>query len=245
MDNKKIGKLIASLRNKLGLTQQELGDKIGVGFRAVSKWERGLNLPDIGNMNELSKILGITLDELMAGELKERDETKPKKKLSPKIKITIAIITAIVIVLSTIFIYQNNKTYVYTITGNNKKEYYVEGQLSLKGKEITIKISELGFLDSELNSTLITNYEYEVEVNGQFIFGYGYNPTTNSIEKEDSIKNFNQNFKINYKGQTNFTNEELLENNITIIIKYLDIHYEEIIKNIELNLFLIEKNKNN
>ena len=48
MDNKKIGKLIATLRNKEGLTQQDLGDKIGVGFRAVSKWERGLNLPDIG-----------------------------------------------------------------------------------------------------------------------------------------------------------------------------------------------------
>ena len=69
MDNKKIGKLIADLRKKQGLTQQELGDKVGVGFRAVSKWERGITLPDITIINEVSRILGISSDELLAGEL--------------------------------------------------------------------------------------------------------------------------------------------------------------------------------
>ena len=47
MDNIKIGKLISELRNKSKLTQQELGDKIGVGFRAVSKWECGQSLPEL------------------------------------------------------------------------------------------------------------------------------------------------------------------------------------------------------
>ena len=47
MDNNKIGKTIASLRKSQNLTQQELGDKLFVTDKAVSKWERGISLPDI------------------------------------------------------------------------------------------------------------------------------------------------------------------------------------------------------
>ena len=47
MDNNKIGKFIASRRKEKGLTQQELGNNLFVTDKAVSKWERGLSLPDI------------------------------------------------------------------------------------------------------------------------------------------------------------------------------------------------------
>ena len=47
MDNNKIGKFIASIRKEKGLTQQELGKKLFVTDKAVSKWERGLSLPDV------------------------------------------------------------------------------------------------------------------------------------------------------------------------------------------------------
>ena len=47
MDNNKIGKFIASVRKEKNLTQQELGNKLFVTDKAVSKWERGLSLPDI------------------------------------------------------------------------------------------------------------------------------------------------------------------------------------------------------
>ena len=163
MDNKKIGKLIATLRNKEGLTQQDLGDKIGVGFRAVSKWERGINLPDIGNMTELSKIFGITLDELMAGELKTaEEETKVKKKISPKIKITISIITSIIIIFTSIFIYTTTKTYTYDMVCTNSDEYYIEGQVSFKGNEISMVINKLELMDSEFLSIVVQNYEYKI-----------------------------------------------------------------------------------
>ena len=89
MDNKKIGKLIADLRKKNGLTQQELGDKVGVGFRAVSKWERGITLPDISIINELSDILGISSNELLAGKVTKEIKTKPK--ISKKLKIILSI----------------------------------------------------------------------------------------------------------------------------------------------------------
>ena len=47
MENNKIGSFILELRKEKGLTQQELGDKLFVTDKAVSKWERGLSLPDV------------------------------------------------------------------------------------------------------------------------------------------------------------------------------------------------------
>ena len=68
MDVKKIGALIAQLRKEKGLTQRELGARLGVSDRAVSKWERGLNLPDAALFEPLARELGVTIPELLRGE---------------------------------------------------------------------------------------------------------------------------------------------------------------------------------
>ncbi len=68
MNQEKIGKFIAENRKGNHLTQEALAFKLGVSKNAVSKWERGLNLPDASIMSELCKILGITLNELFNGE---------------------------------------------------------------------------------------------------------------------------------------------------------------------------------
>lgn len=68
MNQDKIGKFIAECRKDKNLTQEQLAEKIGVSKNAVSKWERGLNLPDASLMPELCKILNITLNELFSGE---------------------------------------------------------------------------------------------------------------------------------------------------------------------------------
>lgn len=68
MDAKKIGTLIAASRRARGLTQQQLAEELGVTNRAVSKWETGQGLPDIALLPALAAALGITVDELLAGE---------------------------------------------------------------------------------------------------------------------------------------------------------------------------------
>ena len=68
MDLIKIGKFIATCRKEIGITQEVLAEKLYVTDRAVSKWERGLSLPDAGNMLDLCNILGITVNELLNGE---------------------------------------------------------------------------------------------------------------------------------------------------------------------------------
>ena len=152
MDNKKIGKLIADLRRKQGLTQEQLGEKVGVGFRSVSKWECGKTLPDIGIINDLSKILGISSDELLSGELKSKEDNNDKKKISPKIIITISILTLIIIFISTIYTYEKNKTYTYNLSSVEDTEYYIKGTATYNNDNISINISKIKFKDKEIDN---------------------------------------------------------------------------------------------
>ena len=63
----KTGRQIAVLRKELGLTQSELGDRLGVSYQAVSKWERGETLPDVGILLDLAGVLCTTVDSLLTG----------------------------------------------------------------------------------------------------------------------------------------------------------------------------------
>jgi len=78
MDLKKIGKFIADCRKKKNLTQDELAEKIYITNRAVSKWERGLSLPDADKMLDLCNILDINVNELLNGEKINMKDNKKK-----------------------------------------------------------------------------------------------------------------------------------------------------------------------
>ena len=68
MDRNKVGGAIAYLRKRAGYTQKDLADRIGVSDKAVSKWERGLSLPDIAYLRKLSILLDTDTDSLLAGD---------------------------------------------------------------------------------------------------------------------------------------------------------------------------------
>lgn len=69
MDQTKIGKFIADKRKEQGMTQAQLAEKLGITDRAVSKWETGKSLPDASIMLELCGLLGITVNDLLCGEV--------------------------------------------------------------------------------------------------------------------------------------------------------------------------------
>ena len=69
MNQEKIGKLIKKLRKNKGLTQQDLADLLNLSPKTISKWECGKGCPDISILNELSNILGISVTELLNGEV--------------------------------------------------------------------------------------------------------------------------------------------------------------------------------
>ena len=68
MDLIKIGKYIAFKRKEQGLTQKQLAEKLNMSDKSVSKWERGICLPDVSVYLELCKILDISINEFLAGE---------------------------------------------------------------------------------------------------------------------------------------------------------------------------------
>lgn len=67
MDVKQVGAQIARLRKEKGLTQNDLGDRLGVSFQAVSKWERGETLPDTAILLDLANVLGTSVDFILTG----------------------------------------------------------------------------------------------------------------------------------------------------------------------------------
>lgn len=69
----KVGNFIMNKRKELGMTQQQLADKLKVSFQAVSKWENGITYPNIEILYELAIALNVTVDEILVGSEKETE----------------------------------------------------------------------------------------------------------------------------------------------------------------------------
>ena len=118
MEQVKIGKFIADCRKRVNLTQMQLAEKLGITDRAVSKWETGKALPDSSIMLELCGLLGITVNDLLSGEVisvenyneemekKLLDMVKQKEQADKRLMATEVVIgmTATVILLALIFV---------------------------------------------------------------------------------------------------------------------------------------------
>ena len=68
MDQVKIGKFIAALRKEKGLTQEKLGEKLGVTNKTVSRWENGNYMPDVEMLSLLSNEFDVSINEIISGE---------------------------------------------------------------------------------------------------------------------------------------------------------------------------------
>lgn len=69
MDCSKVGALIAQLRKNKKMTQKQLADKLMLSDRTISKWERGIGLPDVSLLTELADILDVPIESLLNGEM--------------------------------------------------------------------------------------------------------------------------------------------------------------------------------
>ncbi len=67
----KVGNFIKEKRRALGLTQQQLADKLNISFQAISKWENGTTYPNIEILKDLAIVLDVTVDEILSGSEKE------------------------------------------------------------------------------------------------------------------------------------------------------------------------------
>lgn len=72
MDVNKVGQAIAYLRKRAGYTQKDLAERLGITDKAVSKWERGISLPDISLIGKLSILLDTDFESLASGDVESR-----------------------------------------------------------------------------------------------------------------------------------------------------------------------------
>ncbi len=86
MDNQKFGRFIRDLRKKANMTQKELGEKLNVTDKAVSKWERGLGFPDITIINLLAETFGITASEVLNAEIGKKDTIDVEKAVQEAVE---------------------------------------------------------------------------------------------------------------------------------------------------------------
>ena len=85
MDQIRTGKFIAALRKEANLTQEELGAKLGVSNKTVSRWENGNYMPDIETLRLLSKEFSVSMEELLDGErVSAKKAAKTPDPFTPK-----------------------------------------------------------------------------------------------------------------------------------------------------------------
>lgn len=111
MDMQRVGDFLAELRKSKNLTQEQLGEKIGVTNKTVSRWENGNYLPPVEMLQILGNLYGVSINELLSGERLNDERYKEnaeefmvadliKKRRDAKKRLVLAVIVAILSVLS-------------------------------------------------------------------------------------------------------------------------------------------------
>ena len=166
-DFTKSGEFIASLRKERGLTQSELAAMVGVGDKSVSKWERGINVPDVLVLKSLAKIFNVSVCEILAGERKEKLDPEIVKIYENKY-IRYSVIGVLIIFsisfLALLIYFCNNydKSRVYRFKGENDN-YSISGNIFLVGDERKLIIDDFEIYDKDKYDKLLIS-EYKVNI---------------------------------------------------------------------------------
>jgi len=150
MNLEKIGKYIQEKRKKAGMTQAELGEKLGIGSKAVSKWECGVALPDVSLFDDICKIFNISLSELLAGQ----DKNESKKILFGSSLIILILIFLISIILNVHFMSINKKQISSYLIKSRRNDYEVDGLMTCNRDKCYMTITRIRKKDSLKDNTI-------------------------------------------------------------------------------------------
>ncbi|MDD3048697.1 MAG: helix-turn-helix transcriptional regulator [Bacilli bacterium] len=180
MNNKKIGLFIASLRKAKNMTQKGLADKLYISDQAVSKWERGLSMPDIGLIEKLSEYLEVSVSEILKGEkidnmtknksdeiMKDSIPFFQKKYFKNKIMFILSIAIVSIIMLGIILYIIGTIDYIRAVNGKKPIFFY--------------------------HTVNVTHEDFDVE--GTEYYGIGYKITLCNNKKNNYI------FQIGHKNK--------------------------------------------
>ena len=150
MNSQKVGKFIQEIRKKNNLTQKQLADKYNVTYQAVSKWERGINLPDVTLLRQMSKDFNISIEDILDG-------STSKQKRNNIIPIIIIILVIIASVIGIIYV-KNDKSFEFKTISTTCKEFKVSGSIAYDKEKSSIYISHVDYCGGN-DETMYNNIE--------------------------------------------------------------------------------------
>ena len=196
MNQEIVGKTIKENRLKLKLTQSELGEKLGVTYKTISRWENGNYMPDISLLIPLCKELNISLNELLDSDTPAENIIEvAQKDINNKKKIIIILLITLFIMGIKIFI----DNYYKNIKYDNSKIYceILDDKVNVVFKNYSPFIYTSNIIEDDENEYIFVNGSY----NYDGIKKYSEKYVNNNIYIEE-VKN---NKKI-YVYYTNYNN---------------------------------------
>ncbi len=145
MNPEKVGQFIKKIRKDNNLTQQELADKYGVTYQAVSKWERGINLPEVSLIRQISKDFNISVEDILDGELSAKNEKSNKNLL-----IIIPVFLILIVMLIAI---SKSHTFHFKTLSSTCDEFKVSGSIAYDKNKSSIYISNINYCGGDDNTT--------------------------------------------------------------------------------------------
>lgn len=187
MKKDKVSQFIQQLRKENDMTQQNLADKLFISDKTISKWERGISIPDIFMIEKLSEIFNISVLEFMNGERNSeainnkglvdeiliesvKEENNKVKHKNNIIKYLILIVVLFFILFLLIFLINNfNKVVAYTFAGSSKNFEFGSGSIIYSREKVLFNVSNFNFreksnLDLENIKTLIISIYFDNEL---------------------------------------------------------------------------------
>ena len=214
MDQNKLGEMIKNIRIKNNLTQQKLGDMLGVTYQAVSKWENGKNIPDIAILKLISEKFDVDFEELLTGNKKNKKELKLIYFIIPIL---------IVSLLFTLFLISKDKnSYEFQNLKSNDPNFEIQGVVAFSDDKTSIFISNIEAKfqdDTKYNKLDCTLYE----VNGKSHTQISKCDASSKNEKED-VSTLSELLKTTSFNVGNFsrTCKYFMHNNLYLEINAID-----------------------
>ena len=192
----KTADLILVLRKEKGLTQQELGDILGVSSKSISKYERGICLPSDEVLLKMTSFFNISFEELLNGK-----RNKPNKNFK------IFIFFVILITIFTFFLTKLSNRQVLFKLNSSDLNVEVKGDIYLNKNSIMLNILNINYSGDDIKYDKLESFLY---INNQFI----KKELSNSL----SLKTYFNNYQVYY--QTNNFYFLTNDNKIKLVLNY-------------------------
>lgn len=172
MDQDKVGQFIKELRKKNNLTQAEFGEKYGVTYQAVSKWENGKNMPDVTLLKQISQDFNVNIEDILEG--------KTGKKKKNKIFFILIGGFLIIFIVLIIWLFVHDDDFEFKTLSASCDHFNISGSMAYNNNKSSIYISNINYCGGD-DDTVYENIECSL-----------YENSNDTITKISSCDNANK-----------------------------------------------------